>query len=205
MSAVVVGDGAVGGGAGEDAEGVDSVVLGVAIPVPSPHSGILVDERRRSGDPEALLVPPHITLLPPIRVPQAELSRIEQHLAGAAAAVAPFAVHLSGTGTFRPVSQVVFVQVAAGLSGCEQLESRVRCGPLARELTFPYHPHVTIAQDVAPAALDRAYESLQDFVARFRVSAFTMFQRGKDGAWVPKREFPLGAGRAGAGAGGQLG
>jgi len=174
----------------------DDVVLGVSIAVPSPHAGILVEARHRSGDEHALLVPPHVTLLPPTRIDRAELSRIEDHLAGAAAAVGPFSMHLSGTGTFRPVSQVVFVQVAAGLAECEMLEARVRSGPLGRDLDFPYHPHVTVAQDVDPAALDRTYESLQDFVARFPVSAFTLFERGKDGAWHPRREFPLGASAA---------
>lgn len=170
----------------------DSVVLGVSIAVPSPHAGILVDARVRAGDPQALLVPPHVTLLPPTRVRRDDLAMIEAHLADAAAAISPFSMHLSGTGTFRPVSQVVFVQVAAGLAECELLEARVRSGPLARDLDFPYHPHVTIAQDVQPSALDIAYESLQDFVARFGVGAFTMFERGKDGAWQPRREFPLG-------------
>lgn len=170
----------------------DEVVLGVSIPIPSPHAGILVDARHRAGDPHALQVPPHVTLLPPIRVARGALERIEGHLADAATVIGPFAMHLSGTGTFRPVSQVVFVQVASGLAECELLEARVRSGPLARELDFPYHPHVTIAQDVMPSALDKAYESLQDFVARFQVGAFTMFERGKDGAWQPRREFPLG-------------
>lgn len=171
----------------------DDIVLGVSIAVPSPHAGILVDARHRSGDPQALLVPPHVTLLPPTRAARGDLDRIEAHLAEAATLIGPFSMHLSGTGTFRPVSPVVFVQVAAGLAECELLEARVRSGPLERPLNFPYHPHVTIAQDVVPSALDKAYESLEDFVARFQVSAFTMFERGKDGAWQPRREFPLGA------------
>ena len=40
---------------------------------------------------------------------------------------------------------------------------------LHRELRFPYHPHVTVAQDVAPEALDKAYEDLADFSALFEV------------------------------------
>ena len=68
----------------------------------------------------------------------------------------PFDIELRGTGTFRPVSPVVFVQLARGIGGCERLEQRVRPGPLTRDLPFPYHPHVTVAHDVADEALDRA-------------------------------------------------
>jgi 2'-5' RNA ligase len=112
-------------------------------------------------------------------------------LADASRAVGPFAMHLAGAGTFRPVSQVVFVQVAAGLVECELLEARVRSGPLARALDFPYHPHVTVAQDVDPDALDDTYEGLRDFVARFEVRSFTMYERGTDGTWLPRREYSL--------------
>ena len=114
-------------------------------------------------------------------------------------------MHLAGTGTFRPTSPVVFIQIATGVSHCELLERAIRRGPLTRELDFPYHPHVTVAQDVADHALDEAYEGLSGFVARFPVSSFVLFSRGDDGAWAWHREFPLrgngdsdGAGGAGA-------
>lgn len=172
--------------------GDGEVVLGVSIAIPQPHAGTLARWRDKAGDPQAHLVPPHVTLLPPTVVPAAQVPEIEVHLGAAAQAVDPFAMHLSGTGTFRPISQVVFVQVAAGLAECELLEAQVRSGPLGRTLAFPYHPHVTVAQDVEGTALDYVYEGLSDFVARFAVRSFTMFERGTDGSWLPRRAFPLG-------------
>ena len=169
-----------------------AVVLGVSIAIPPPHDGPLSRWRDDAGDPQARLVPPHVTLLPPTVVEREQVPMIEAHLGSAAAAVEPFSMHLSGTGTFRPVSQVVFVQVAAGLAECEVLEARIRSGPLARTLDFPYHPHVTVAQDVEPAALDQVYEGLSDFVARFPVRSFTLFERGTDGSWLPRQAFELG-------------
>lgn len=175
-------------GAGE----TDLVVLGVSIAIPSPHAATLSRWREKAGDPQAHLVPPHVTLLPPTVVPAETIPAVEAHLADAAKSVEPFTMHLSGTGTFRPVSQVVFVQVAAGLAECELLEARVRSGPIGRALDFPYHPHVTVAHDVDPAGLDYVYEGLSDFVARFGVQSFTMFERGTDGSWLARRSFPLG-------------
>ena len=69
-----------------------------------------------------------------------------------------FRIRLRGTGTFRPVSPVVFVMVAEGISGCEQLAVSVRRGPLAVDLQFPYHPHVTVAHHLADGSLDRAFD-----------------------------------------------
>jgi 2'-5' RNA ligase len=165
--------------------------IGVAIGIPEPYAEELRTWRERAGDPQAKQVFPHVTLLPPTEVAGADLAAIADHLSAVASQVAPFAVHLRGTGTFRPVSEVVFVTVAAGIAGCEQLERGVRSGPLARRTVFPYHPHVTIAQDVPTAALDYAYEGLSAFEARFEVCAFTMFEQDADGVWQPQRDFPL--------------
>ena len=73
---------------------------------------MLVDWRTKCGDPQAGLVPPHVTLLPPTEVPAADRAAVTAHLAQVARCHPPFTMHLSGTGTFRPVSEVVFIAVA---------------------------------------------------------------------------------------------
>ena len=44
---------------------------------------------------------------------------IEEHLANASSLNDAFRIHLRGTGTFRPVSPVVFVMLAEGIASCE--------------------------------------------------------------------------------------
>jgi 2'-5' RNA ligase len=100
-------------------------------------------------------------------------------------------MHLSGTGTFAPVSDVVFVTVAKGIGNCELLATDVRRGPLARTLAFPYHPHVTVAHDVAADMLELAYSGLADLSASFFVESFTEFEQTADGAWAVAREYKL--------------
>jgi 2'-5' RNA ligase len=100
-------------------------------------------------------------------------------------------MHLSGTGTFQPVSDVVFVTVARGIGNCELLASDVRTGPLHRELSYPYHPHVTVAHDVPADMLELAYNGLADLSAEFRVGSFTEFEQTASGAWAVAREYPL--------------
>jgi 2'-5' RNA ligase len=168
------------------------ILLGVAIAIPQPHASVLVKWRRQVGDPAADLVFPHVTLLPPTPVPADALQEVEEHLAATAKEHEPFVMHLAGTGTFRPTSPVVFIQVATGVSDCEVLEQAIRRGPLARDLEFPYHPHVTVAQQIGDPDLDAAYDGLSDFVARFTVEQFVLFARDRHGSWDWRSEFPLG-------------
>ncbi|SFO95580.1 2'-5' RNA ligase [Geodermatophilus dictyosporus] len=166
-------------------------VVGVLVPVPEPWAQVLVDWRSKVGDPQATLVPPHVTLLPPTEVPSADRPAITEHLARVAAGHPPFEMHLSGTGTFTPVSDVVFVTVAKGIGNCELLASDVRSGPLARVLSFPYHPHVTVAHDVPEDMLELAYTGLSDLSAEFPVTSFTEFEQTPAGTWAVAREYPL--------------
>lgn len=167
------------------------VRIGVAIGIPQPWGAEIDAARARSGDPLAGLIPSHVTLLGPTDVPARALPEIEDHLATVAGKHHGFAVHLRGTGTFRPVTNVVFVAVAVGISDCEQLAGAVRSGPLERRLAYPYHPHVTVAHDIAPAGLDAAFEDMASYVARFDVDHFTSYVHGDDGRWRPVRDFPL--------------
>jgi 2'-5' RNA ligase len=171
---------------------MDTLRVGVAIGIPEPWGSLLDDARAAAGDPMAEFIPSHVTLLGPTDVPASALGSIEAHLCRVAPRFAPFPVQLRGTGTFRPLTQVVFVAVAAGISEFERLAAAVRAGPLERELHFPYHPHVTVAHDISTEALDKVFEELADFSVRFCADHFTLYVHGADGRWRPVRDFPLG-------------
>jgi 2'-5' RNA ligase len=164
---------------------------GVAITIPAPWGSALQDLRGRFGDPMARAIPSHVTLLPPTPVDDATLDAFVEHLEKVAATHPPFEMVLSGTGTFRPVSPVVFVQVSRGISSCERLESAVRSGPVERRLDFNYHPHVTVAHHLDDDALDAAFDDLADFRCAFPVTAIDLFQNGRDAVWRPRQSFPL--------------
>jgi 2'-5' RNA ligase len=167
--------------------------IGVAVGIPEPFNRELQGWRDRLGDPNASRIVPHVTLLPPTVVDSAALPAIEEHLRLVAAAERPFPIRLRGSATFLPVSPVVFVPLVQGIAGCERLESKVRSGPLAREVRFPYHPHVTVAHDLPPDALDRAFAALADYEAEFDVRGFSLFEQGADEVWRPQRDFVFGA------------
>jgi 2'-5' RNA ligase len=163
----------------------------VSVAVPEPHGEFLQCRRAAFGDPDAAHIPPHITLLPPTTVDATTYAAFLAHCAEVASAHAPFDVVLRGTGTFRPLSDVVFLQVAQGVSACESLEMELRDGPVRRDLDFYYHPHVTVAHNVDAGALDRAMLELADYAVGFRASAFQLYERGQDAVWRPVHTFEL--------------
>lgn len=167
--------------------------IGVSIEIPAPFGAQLQEARRTAGDSLADLIPPHITILGPTVIEPDLMPVVDAHLAEIAAASEPFVVQLRSSGTFRPVSPVVFVQVAQGIAECESLESLVRSGPLAQELRFNYHPHVTVAHEVPDEALDAAFEAMAGYEATFTVGAVSLFEHGDDSVWRPVRAYPLGA------------
>jgi 2'-5' RNA ligase len=137
--------------------------IGVAIPIAEPFGSELQKHRAEFGDPMAASIPTHVTLLPPTEIADDALAAIDEHL----------------------------LAVAEGISSCEVLQSQVRSGPLAVDLRFPYHPHVTVAHDLDKEALDRAYDTLSEYDCAFDVPAFDRYEHGADGVWRPQRSFPL--------------
>jgi len=168
--------------------------IGVSIPIPSPHGEFLQERRAAFGDRSAWQIPAHITLLPPSEVDDGGYAAFREHCAKVAAQHGPFRVVLRGTGTFRPVSDVVFIQVAQGVSACEGLEFDLRSGPVQRELDFNYHPHVTVAHNVPPSDLNRAFDELADYSVDFHVTSFHLYELGEDDVWRPVHEFELSGG-----------
>jgi 2'-5' RNA ligase len=167
----------------------DEITIGVAVEIPSPWAKLLQGARERFGDPLARAIPAHLTLLPPTVVQRVALGRIEDHLEQVGQGTVGFEIVLAGTDTFRPVSPVVFVRVQEGGAACDRLQREVRTGPLERPLTFPFHPHVTVAHHLDDDALDRAAKELADFAAAFDARHFVLYEHGTDGVWRPRRRF----------------
>ena len=88
----------------------------------------------------------------------------------------PFEMHLRGTGTFRPVSPVVFVAIAAGIGDLRAARGRGARTPAGPAAPVPLPP----ARDGGPGrphpVLDAVYEELAGFEARFTVSSFRLYE-----------------------------
>jgi hypothetical protein len=87
---------------------------------------------------------------------------------------------------------VVFINVAQGFDECVELHERLQQGPLQRDLPFGYHPHVTIAHDVAAESLDEAETVLKNYKATFPVVSMGLYEHDADGIWQLREELDFG-------------
>ncbi|MCG2620656.1 2'-5' RNA ligase family protein [Arthrobacter sp. I2-34] len=165
--------------------------VGVVIGVPEPMASELEQWRASFGDPLAAVIPPHITLV--TTTPVTDWAAATEHVRAVARGQEPFTVTIRGTGTFRPVSPVVYVNVSEGFASCVQLHRKLQSGPLARELEFDFHPHVTVAHGVSLASMDAAEAKLADYAATFTVSSMGLYEHDQSGVWILREELSFDA------------
>lgn len=169
--------------------------VGVVVGIPEPYSSELRQVRNDAGDPLGSVVPPHVTLLPPVELADGTLPDVIAHIRAIASTNEPFFMELAGTKTFRPVSPVVFVALQKGWDECVALQKQVNSGLLETDLHYPYHPHVTIAQSVPEPQLDRAQQAMSGFEATFTVPSIDLYTWGEGGGWTLVEAFTLQAAR----------
>lgn len=170
-----------------DGEGMS---LGVILGFPPGIAEELQRWRASFGDPMATVIPAHITLV--TTTPTDDWEAARDHVREVARTQAPFMVTIAGTGSFRPVSPVVFINVEEGFEECVELHEKLQTGPLARDLPFAYHPHVTIAHDVAPESLDEAETVLKNYRATFPVVSMGLYEHDTNGIWQLREELDFG-------------
>lgn len=158
--------------------------LGVALLVPSPQADEIDGLRRALGDPVLGRVPAHLTLVPPVNVADRDLRDALDVLAVAAAATRPFTLVLGPPATFWPDNPVVHLPVEGDVAAVEDLRLRVFRAPLARPLTWPFVPHVTIADEAAPVRIDAAVSALSSYRTSVRFERVHLLQEGAQRRWT---------------------
>ncbi|BAS13536.1 UPF0477 protein BPUM_1117 [Arthrobacter sp. Hiyo8] len=113
----------------------DNLCVGVILGFPREVAQELQQWRASFGDPMAEVIPAHITLV--TTTPAQDWEATLEHVRDVARRQAPFRITISGTGSFRPVSPVVFLKVADGFEECVGLHEQLQTGPLERDLPFP--------------------------------------------------------------------
>ena len=172
------------------------VRLGVVARLPEPL-GIHVQAWRLAlGDPAAERVAPHLTLVPPQTVAERDLGRAARLVERVAAAAVPFLVELAGTGTFLPDSPVAYLAVREGGSALGALEAALQESPLDRRTHHPFHPHVTVAQDLPAGRIEAAAAELAGFRAAFPVRELALLREEADRVWRPMAAAAVGASTA---------
>lgn len=165
--------------------------LGVALLLPEPVRTEIEGLRRALGDPTLPRIPPHLTLVPPVNVREDRLPDALALLRRTAAATNPLRLTLGPPATFLPVNPTVYLDVGGDLDGLHALRDRVFREPLERTLTWPFVPHVTIADDIEPARIPAALAALIDYAADITVERVHLLREEPGRTWAPIADAPF--------------
>lgn len=158
--------------------------LGVVLVVPPPWGTEIDGLRRALGDGALGRIPTHLTLVPPVNVREDRVADALAVLRRAAATTAPFDVRLGPPGTFLPVNPVVHLPVSgAGGAAVHRLRDAVFVEPLARHLTWPFVPHVTLADEADPARISAALTAAADYEIDVRFDRVHLLEEGEGRTW----------------------
>jgi 2'-5' RNA ligase/GNAT superfamily N-acetyltransferase len=163
--------------------------LGVALLVPHPVDREVDALRRACGDGALGRIPAHLTLVPPVNVHDRQLDDAMALLRRVGEATRPFTIGLGPPVTFLPDNPVLFLPVAEGADRVRAVRDAVFAEPLHRPLTWPFVPHVTIADEAEPERIRAALVALADYRASFVCERVHILRECRDAAglrvWEP--------------------
>jgi 2'-5' RNA ligase len=138
----------------------------------------------------------HVTILPP-RPLHNELKDATRQIVEDSRGVPPFRVELGEILVFE-ASHVVYLEITHGANELRELYGLLNRGPLGYKESFPYHPHITIAQNIssdqAPCLAVIARERWTGYQGPrgFSVSSLSFVQHVAPSIWTDVAEVPIG-------------
>ena len=162
----------------------------MALLVPPPLDAEVDGLRRALGDGGLGRIPAHLTLVPPVNVREDRLSEALGVLRKAAASTRPFTVALGPPATFLPDNPTVHLAVADD-EPVRTLRDKVFVDPLARPLTWPFTPHVTLADEADPARIAAALSALADYRVDVTFAGVHLLREGPGRIWAPIADAPF--------------
>ena len=137
----------------------------------------------------------HLTVLPP-RPFTRSAEHAMQELTEGLQDFGPVLVELGDVATF-PESRVIYVSVKAGHLELERMHDVLNLGDVAFEEPFPYHPHITLAQDLTPESIGPVLERARrhwtswPHPRSFMVERLTFVQNTLENRWCDLEDVQL--------------
>jgi 2'-5' RNA ligase len=170
-------------------------ICALVIYIPGPLGSFLDDLRRElvpHYNPHA-----HVSVLPP-RPLAFDWRVASDQVRSFTEGWAPFDIELAGLQVF-PVTDVIYLEVGAGGAELRRMHAAMNSGSLEFDEPFPYHPHVTLAQEVpvegVAAMHDLACRRWTEYQGSrtFRAERAVFVQSTTTDCWVDLAEYSLGA------------
>lgn len=166
--------------------------LGVALVLDPPLADEVQGLRRAAGDPSLERIPPHVTLVPPVNVRGEALPAALAVLRRAAAAVRPLTLTLGRVSTFLPVNPVLYLAVGGDLDGLRVLRDAVFSAPLERTLSWPWVPHVTVADGIPEERIEAAVAAMPAYTGVAAFDRVVLLEEKPGRSWEPLADAALG-------------
>ena len=170
-------------------------VFALVIYIPDPL-GRFLDELRRElvphSNPHA-----HVSVLPP-RPLAVDWQVASEQVRALTDTWSPFEISLDGIRVF-PNTNVIFLELDRGAHELHRLHDAMDRGALECEEPFPYHPHVTLAQEFPAGELaeihDRAQHRWREYEGprRFVAERAVFVQNTRQDCWIDLDQYSLGA------------
>lgn len=169
--------------------------LGAVLLLSGPVAAEVDGLRRACGDPALGRIPPHVTLVPPVNVREDDVPAALTRMRTAAAAIpGPIEATIGPPATFLPDNPVLYLVVGGpDLPIVHRLRATVFGYPLERSLTWPFVPHVTVADGADPDRIEAALVVLADFTASVTFDRVHLLEEGEHRTWRPIADCVLGA------------
>lgn len=176
--------------------------LAVALLAPPAEAAAIDVLRQAAGVAEPFSVAPHLTLVPPVNVPEADLPAVEATLRRVAAAARPVSLTVGPAATFLPETPTLHLAVGGpDLDALRSLRGHLRAGPFDRPDVWPFHPHVTICEHASVELIQAGLVAFAGLRRRWQIDSLHLLEQHRHGPdhpqhgrahWVPIREEPLG-------------
>jgi 2'-5' RNA ligase/GNAT superfamily N-acetyltransferase len=167
--------------------------LGVALLLDPPVDDAVDGLRRALGDPSIGRVAAHLTLVPPVNVGAGQLpAALAAVRAAAAGQAGPLELTLGPPATFLPTNPVLYLDVGGDLDALRRLRDAVFVPPLRRALSWPWVPHVTLADSASEARIAAALAALDRFAVVTSVACVTVLEEHRGRVWRPLADAALG-------------
>ncbi len=170
--------------------------VGVVVLLDAPVADWIDGVRRAAGDSSIDRIRPHVTLVPPLNLKEGDLEAGLARLRAAAAAVeGPLELTVGPPATFLPANPVLYLEVGGDLVGLRALRDAVFVPPLQRSLSWPWVPHLTLADGLPHERIEMLARGITGFAARASIERVTLLEeRHTDGGrrWVPAADAALG-------------
>jgi 2'-5' RNA ligase len=139
----------------------------------------------------------HVTILPP-RALTGSVTDAVAELNAAISDLAPFAIEARSVELFQETS-VIYIELGAGRDELRHIHGRLNKGLLTFAEPFPYHAHITLAQELQPEQVPKLLELSRrrwaEFAGKrsFSVETITFVQNTDTNRWVDLAHWSLGA------------